>query len=347
MKGARPDGLMSGVHDDFASAEADAGGCSDLQHQRSPYAAVELLRYARLLRSHWKLLCGVPVALTLVVALYTKFVATRYYRAEAVITPVSQSESAAYQTGGMVVGGLGVGGGGLGELLGLGGAADNELEAARDTTMMNSYSFTVDLARHYNLIPVLVKESGLNPGDLTMWQVYKALTGNFNTSYDYKTGELSVYYLDPDAAVAKRILSDYIESLREKLSSQVIQSSAAAAQALRQSVDKTSDTLLQSQLYELMARQIERGKLAQLDADFSFKTPQPPFVPNFYYTPTVLFRSLMTMLLSFFLLCSWVLVRDWMARAGSHLDAREGPIQVLKVADEVPDDHTSRPSNAA
>ncbi len=343
MEGARPNGLLSSVRDGFGPAGTDADG---LQYQRSPYAAVELLRYARLLRSRWKLVCGVPIVLTLAVALYTKFIATRYYRAEAVITPVSESESATYQTGGMVAGGLGAGGGGLSGLFGLGGA-DNDLDAARDDAIMSSYSFTVDLARRYNLIPVLVKEQGLDPSRLSMWDVYKSLSGNFSTAYDYKTGNLSVYYIDADAAEAKRILTDYIDSLREKLRSQVMQSSAAAAQALRESVNKTPDTLLQGQLYELMARQIERGKLAQLDADFSFKMTQPPFVPDFYYTPTVRFRAVITAFLSFVAVCLWVLGRDWMARAGSHLEARERPVEILEAANEAPDERTARPSSAA
>jgi len=93
------------------------------------------------------------------------------------------------------------------------------------------------------------------------------------------------------------VLGWYLEALRERLRSQEVQSAALAAKSLEDEISRTSDSLLQSQLYELLARQIQREKLSQVEADFAFKVIEPPVVPDAKFSPHVARAAMLTGLL--------------------------------------------------
>ena len=107
----------------------------------------------------------------------------------------------------------------------------------------------------------------------------------FSTEYDFKSGNLTLYFMDPSPDEAQKVLGYYLDSLREKLRNEEVQAGASAAASLEEEVRKSSDALLQTQLYELMARQIQREKMAEVQSDFAFKLVEPPVVPDNYYAP--------------------------------------------------------------
>lgn len=290
-------------------------------------AIIELLRYWRVLRARWLWIAGPTIAVMLVVGLHTKFAATKYYRAETVVTPVPPSQSLASTTGMGALEGIG---GGVMSMFGFYGESDNTVIAHRYLAIMRSFSFTTELAKRYQLEPHIARTNGILPSGLGPWDVHRALSDSFDAQYDYKTGNLTLYYFDPDPAHARQMLGRYLDSLREKVRSEEIASATSAASSLQEEIGKTRDALLQNQLYELLARHVQRAKLAQVQADFAFKMVEPPLVPEKPHRPSARESALLAGFVVFVGLCATVLGVDMVRRARAHLGAVEHAAVDLK-----------------
>lgn len=286
----------------------------------SDRAALELLRYWNLLwRRRW-LIGGVTLMVALGVGMVTRFYCRKWYRAEAVITPLGPGEEADSGLGDSPFEGVA----GISALLGIGAAGDNVVAAERFVAIMESYDFGLDLIRRHNLVPVLTQRRALS-GSLTApapWRLHLELNSRFNSEYDYRTGNLTLYFIDPDRATAQSILAYYLERLRDRLRNEAVREASTAAESLAQEVGKTPDALLQNQLYELMARQIQREKLAQVQADFAFKIVEPPVVPDHYFAPVARTRAAMSGFIVMALLIAWAIALEWLRGAHAALGAQ-------------------------
>ncbi|HUY18552.1 MAG TPA: Wzz/FepE/Etk N-terminal domain-containing protein [Candidatus Binataceae bacterium] len=309
-----------------SSGARNLGNGAQLSPGSHLHATIELLKYFKLLYRHAWLIIGVTLAAMTLNVLYNELLATRLYQAQAVITPVPPDQDMSQ-----------IGGGGLGDMLGGGGGlasmlmgtSDNELVSERDMAILNSFDFTTNLVKRYGLVKYLLAGQGEDPGKLTPWRTYLLINGGFNADYDYKTGNLNLSFVDSSRARAQQVLTWYLEALRERLRSQEVQSAASAAKSLEDEISHTSDSLLQSQLYELLARQIQREKLAQVQADFAFKVIEPPVVPDARFSPRVTRSGIMTGFVVFVLMCLGVVVREWVKHAHAHLNALNASISPL------------------
>lgn len=285
---------------------------SEAQH-----ATVEMLRYWNLLWARKWLIMAVTIAMALGVGSYTRFCKVKLYRAEALVTPTAPGDGGD-ELGLSPMGGV-AGAGGLGMLLGFSGPGDNVVIAERYMAIMRSYAFGTALAARYGLARRL---AGARAASLTPWRIHMLLNERFDFEYDYRSGNLTLYFIDPDPARAQMILGLYLQNLRDKLRNEAVQTAAAAAASLQEEVRRTPDELLQNQLYELMARQIERGKLAQVQANFAFKVIEPPVVPDHYYAPSARRAGLLSGVLTLCGVCLLLVIREWIAAARLHLEAR-------------------------
>ncbi|HTT75068.1 MAG TPA: Wzz/FepE/Etk N-terminal domain-containing protein [Candidatus Binataceae bacterium] len=286
----------------------------------SDQAALELLRYWNLLwRRRW-LIGGVTLAIALGVGLVTRFYCCKWYRAETVITPLGPGEEADSGLSESPFEGVA----GLSALLGIGAAGDNVVAAERFVAIMESYDFGLDLIQRNNLVPVLTRGRSFSgsPSAPTPWRLHLELNSRFTSEYDYRTGNLTLYFTDPNRATAQRILACYLERLRDRLRSQAVRSASTAAASLAEEVSKTPDALLQNQLYDLMARQIQREKLAQVQADFAFRIVEPPVVPDHYYAPVARTRAALSGFIVIVLLAGWTIMQEWLRGAAASLAAQ-------------------------
>lgn len=321
-------------HTSYLAHETPRAGLSDTQ-----VAALQLLHYVRLLLSHWMLIVVVTAAAGLGYGLFTKYFAVKFYRAQAVIAPISsQPGFGAISEGGSDM--MDSMGGGLMSLFNLAGGGDTASIAERYLSIMNSYVFTTDLIKRYHLERQIIGVSSKNAPTVTRWSMHRQLASRFSAEYDYRSGNLLLYFLDSNPDDAQRILGYYLDSLRDKLRNEEVQSAAAAAVSLQDEIRKTSDALLQTQLYELMARQVQREKVAQVQADFAFKVIEPPVVPDNYYAPSARKNATLAAAVSFFLICAWILGADFLRRARSRLaeiqqlEALEQAAQTSEPADD-------------
>ncbi|MGH7924669.1 MAG: hypothetical protein ACREQH_08775, partial [Candidatus Binatus sp.] len=209
-----------------------------------------------------------------------------------------------------------------------GGGADTATLAERYTAIMNSYAFTTDLVNKYRLEHDIVGVRSKNAPTVTKWSVHTRIKDRFSSEYDFKSGNLTLYFMDPSPAEAQRILGYYLDSLRDKLRNEEVEAGASAAASLEEEVRKTSDALLQTQLYELMARQIQREKIAQVQSDFAFKVVEPPVVPDNYFEPRARHNATLASSITFVLVCTWILASDFIRRAKRQFASmNEAPVE--------------------
>ena len=302
-------------HTSYLAHEAPeaAGQLSDTQ-----FAALHLLHYVQILWSRWIVIVVATVAAGLAYGLITKFVLVKFYRAQAVIAPISSSGGLGSMSGASDM--MDNMGGGLMSLFNLASGGDSASVAERYLSIMNSYAFTIELIKRYHLERKIVDSTSKNAPTVTRWQMHRALLSRFSAEYNYRSGNLELYFQDPSPDDAQRILGYYLDSLRDKLRNEEVQSASAAAVSLQDEIRKTSDALLQTQLYELMARQVQREKVAQVQADFAFKVIEPPVVPDNYYAPSARKNAIVAAAVTFALLCGWFVAADFVKRARTRLE---------------------------
>jgi hypothetical protein len=254
----------------------------------------ELAEYLDLLRPWLRLIIRATLAVTFSVMLLTSLVLTKYYQAKAIIRPVPKSDQTGALSG--YASSLTTG---IASLAGL--ETDEEKDAEEYMTILQSYAFTAGLLGRTNLGPRLERRSlthRLFGWPVTSYRLYKKMDRLFDCDYSVKTGNLTLTFMDPDPAVAERVLGSYITLLGEKLKEREVASAIAARRVLEKEVASISDNQLQAAIYDIVAKQIERKGLAEVQADFSFRVVDPPFVPDVPHSPSPPLDTILALILT-------------------------------------------------
>jgi hypothetical protein len=246
--------------------------------QAAAEGEADWLQYWTLLSRWWLAMLVVTVVAASATWWVSKFYLQKWYRANAVLTPVAQPLT----PGASGVMGAGAAGS-IAELLG--GGSLGETSAQEYMSILKSFAFTVSMAEHHQPVAAFALDANDGVPPRTQWQLYKIIDGKFGCDYNIKTGNLTLSFDAKTREEAQQILSYYVDDLRDKLRGREVHEAAIAVGSLREEVNKTSDSLLQSQLYELMANQLQREKLAQVEADFAFTVIEPPVAPDSPYRP--------------------------------------------------------------
>ncbi len=262
-----------------------------------------LLLYWRIIRSRLNFLGLSVLCATLLTLVFTTCIETPRYRAIAVLRPVDTQAA-------------------IGRLQGMMGAAPfvsplqeqrTRARAEEFVSILTSYSFMSRLILQYGLASDLEgRPSRMWPfhADRSRWNLYRAMLARFSSRYDSASGNLMLYFTDPSPERARAILLLCVQSLRSRLRRVEVRDARLAADALSRQARAASDTFLQQQLYGFVAAQVERGDLADVDADFAFKVIQPPVVPDTPYEPRILLDCVLAALVSAFLSTLVVIAAD-------------------------------------
>ena len=306
------DTSLKGRRDDVLPLRADVEQIESLQRT---YATddqiVDLGPYLRAIWEARRRIALLVLVTILLVVLVTSFVMRQTYRATAILRPVAKAATA-----GRIAGMFGeMGSGTLNPLAMLAGAGgEGSSEAEEYMTILQSFAFNTALIERHNLSEELSRPSS-NPilawfqsKDLR-WRRYRTLSHRFDCEYSLKTGNLTLYFVAKTPAKAETILGYFIDDLREKLRSREVQGAAAAIGSMKDEARVTPDALLQAQLYELIAKQMQQLKLAQVEADFAFTVLEPPAAPDKPYSPNVLLDAAVAGFLMFILATAFVTFR--------------------------------------
>jgi hypothetical protein len=270
--------------------------------------AIDLTPYIRSIRKRWWAIIFAACAGAAVTAAITGLVLPRWYRATAVIRPISTPAVESRISG--FLGGEGGGLGGLGGLaasLGTGGNNDAEEYIA----ILQGFQFNVGLVERHHIEDILrpersilsISRSHTDPN----WMNYRALKKRFDCEYSIKTGNITLDFEARRRRDAESVLSYYIDDLRNVLRSRELSGAAAAIESLEAEATATPDVVLRSELYELVAKQVQRKKMAQVEADFAFRVLDPPAASDKYSRPRVLVDCLLVFFFMLLGMTAWVI----------------------------------------
>jgi hypothetical protein len=296
LRGRRDDSIHS-LH-----AEADSERISSQQRGGEEWV-VDLGPQVEVLWANSRIIALAVLVAMILTALVTTMLLRKSYRAIAILRPIPKAATAGRIAG--MFGGTGIGGMGLNPLTSLlGGAVGPGADEAQEyMTILQSFAFNTALIERHHLDPKLFRPISFPPFSMLeyndpRWRAYKRLQKWFSCDYSTKTGNLTLYFYGRTPADAERILSYYVDDLREKLRNQEVQTARAAIDSMKAEARVTSDALLQTQLYELIAKQTQQLKLAQVEADFAFTVLEPPAAPDKADRPMVLLDTILAGLLA-------------------------------------------------
>jgi capsular polysaccharide biosynthesis protein len=246
----------------------------------------DLRDYLAPLPRHWKLLAIVTVLATLAAFVFSRYQLTQWYQAIAIIKPMTPQQTAGHLQG--VLGGANLGM--LGDLV---GSQYNSDAAQEYITILTSFSFVTAMVERHHLEAEVLPPGKSYPGlDARQWATYRIMLGRLRCDYSVKNSSIALGFEDPSRERARRILGYEIDDLRERLRSREVRNAADAVASLNQQVKKISDTFLVREIYELIATQIQRQQLAEIEADFAFTVLQAPVSPDLPIRPQVLVNTL-------------------------------------------------------
>jgi hypothetical protein len=190
-------------------------------------------------------------------------------------------------------------------------------------TILRSFAFNTDLALRHDLVSDLL---GDDPDDrpkaergLRM-RLFDILGRRFSVDYSIQGQNLSVHFLERDPLVAQQVLQYYLDDLRALRRREAIKSASAAIASLEKEAKETGDSLLSQQLYGLVARQVQRQKLAEVESDFAFRVLDPPISPDKPYWPRARINCFIALIAAPLLM--WIVLVIYSLAAG--IDPRTG-----------------------
>lgn len=272
---------------------------------------VDLAPYILAIRERWRTIVAAALAAAAVTAVVAGLVLPKWYRATAVLRPIATPAVENRIAG--VLGGLGGGVGGLGGLaatLGAGGSSDADEYIA----ILGGFQFNVNMAERHRLSAELLKPGlvgllfGSQPKDPN-WAIYRALRQRFECDYSLKTGNITLYFQARRRREADKILGYYIGDLRDLLQAREISGASSAIASLEAEAQTTPDALLRTELYGLVAKQVQRKKMAQVEADFAFRVLDPPAASDRPYRPRVMLDMFLAGMLALLVTCFIIVVK--------------------------------------
>jgi hypothetical protein len=142
------------------------------------------------------------------------------------------------------------------------------------------------------------------------------LQRRFDAACSYRTDLITLSLRDRSREHAAKVLGYYIDDLRAQLREREIKSTTLAINAIEAQVSKIADALLLNRLYELIAEQLKRNRLAQVQADYSFVVIDPPSAPDWRpYRPLMLMDCLLVGLVTPLAIALLMFVIDAIRRA--------------------------------
>ena len=241
--------------------------------------------YLAPLMQRWKLLAIVTALATLAAFVISRYELAPWYQAFAIIKPMTPQQTAGHLQGVL-------GGANLGMFSDLVGSQYNSDAAEEYITILTSFSFVTAMVERHNLESEVLQRGKSYPGpDGRQWAVYRIMLARLRCDYSVKNSSITLSYQDLSRERAQRILGYAIDDLRERLRSREVRNAADAVASLNAQVSRISDSLLSHQVYDLIATQIQRQHLAEIEADFAFIVLQPPVAPDLPVWPRTLVNA--------------------------------------------------------
>lgn len=232
---------------------------------------------SRVLRTHWRVVAAAGFSAMFVTYCLTKFCMTRIYRAQTLVRPASQEPQSSVSLGALST--MTTSMVPLQMLFGQSAASDEqEFEA-----ILGSVAFADELVKKHNLFDVFYNQKrgfvgriirstfrfifGARQGQgSSRFDNYYAVSNGLWWEFDKSTGNMNIYFADPNPRAAVRVLTLIIRDLREQIRNRVRLADRKSIDALQAEILGARDPQLVANLEQLLAQQmqdLERQKRAR------------------------------------------------------------------------------------
>jgi len=260
---------------------------------------INLLDYVIVLLKH-KWMIFLVVFIAGVVAVIYSLSLTDIYRSECTIAPIEQ-EKASLSSSLSALGGLGAM---VASQVGIGGAGSLE----KFEVVLKSRELTNGLVEKHKLMPVIFEDSWdektktwKTEESPTLQGAYESMQGMLEIKPYKKNGILKLGVISPDPALARKVLSYYVDGMSEFLRQQSLENVAIQSKALQEQLVTTADPLLRTKLAEIIAQYVEKETLAKVQKYYGFNVIDPPFVPEKKFKPKRSQICILSVIVAFFL----------------------------------------------
>jgi hypothetical protein len=117
------------------------------------------------------------------------------------------------------------------------------------------------------------------------WKAYEKISRQLTCYYDNTGGVLRLRYVAHDRETAETMLTIVVNDLIADVRDRDIASYTAQIKSLQDHANHTSDELLRSDIYEIIAKRMEQLTTAEASALTTFRIIEEPYVPLDPYVP--------------------------------------------------------------
>lgn len=259
---------------------------NQVENVATPVRRADELTFIELIRvlQTYKLLVASVTAVALVLAVLVAILSTPIYRAEVLIAPADETQTAA--------GGLSSLVSRFSSLTGMSmlsrmGRRDKVTEAV---ATLSSPTFTIEFIQEKNLLPVLF--ANLWDAENEEWDVdaeediptledgYYYFNENIREVVEEETGLISMSIEWKNPVIAAQWANELISRLNEKLRTKAIDEANKTIDYLNEEVEKTRIVELQQAIYFMIESQINTRTMANVRKEFAFKIVSPAIPPD-------------------------------------------------------------------
>lgn len=248
---------------------------------------INLLDLVKVILKHKWLIFWIVVIAVFLTAIISLLM-TPIYEAKAVILPIASQ-------------GEGFGASSIAAQFGI--ATPTPPNTSEIVGLLKSNKLRERVLKRYNLLPVLFEEDSLEEKteEERIWMGLRYLGEalKINSNQKENTIEISMEFKDPE--ITANIVNYLLKELNDYMSSEARRVAETNRRYLESQVDKTADPIIRTNIYSLIAKQIEASAMAEAKENFAFKVIDPPKAPDMRSKPKRKLMVVVSFVVSLFL----------------------------------------------
>lgn len=227
---------------------------------------INLLDYVRVILKHKRLILWITV-IAVVLTAFISLIVTPIYEAKAVILPIAQGVGTSATSA-------------IASQFGI--SAPEQSNTSEVVGLLKSNILRERVLKRYNLLPVLFEEKSLKDKteDEKIWMGLRYLEEALKINFNQKEGTVSISMDFKDPKIAADIVNYILKELNDYMSSEIRRVAETNRRYLESQIDKTADPFIKTNIYSLIAKQIETSAMAEAKENFAFKVIDPPKAPD-------------------------------------------------------------------
>jgi uncharacterized protein involved in exopolysaccharide biosynthesis len=228
-----------------------------------PDEEINLLDYIRVIKKHRNILFLI-VLVTVFTTGIVSLLMTPIYESKVVLAPVTPTSPSPFAS--------------LAQQFGI--SPSSPPIVTDIVALLKSKLLREKVIEKYGLLPYFVKNPRKKTPEELIWDALRALDDSLNVKYIQKDNVIEISFQHKDRVFTAQFLKNLINELNEHMVSEAKRVAETNKNYLVKEVEKTGDPFIKSNIYSLIAQQIQASMMAEAKENFAFKVIDPPKVPD-------------------------------------------------------------------